>query len=68
MKNFVTPNPTIKPVSELQPDPRNARLHSKQQIRQIARSIQSFGFNVPVLVDGSNKILCGHGRVEAAKL
>jgi DNA modification methylase len=67
MKNLATPNPSIKPLSELKPDPRNARLHSKQQIRQIARSIQSFGFNVPVLVDNSNKILCGHGRVEAAK-
>jgi DNA modification methylase len=67
MKNLVTPNPSIKPLSELKPDPRNARLHTKQQIRQIARSIQSFGFNVPVLVDSSNKILCGHGRVEAAK-
>lgn len=67
MKFLVTPNATFKPVTALQPDPRNARLHSKQQIRQIARSIQSFGFNVPVIVDSSNKILCGHGRVEAAK-
>ncbi len=67
MKTLVTTNATLKPVTDLQPDPRNARLHSKQQIRQIARSIQSFGFNVPVLVDSNNKILCGHGRVEAAK-
>lgn len=67
MKTLVTPNATFKPVAALKPDPRNARLHSKQQIRQIARSIESFGFNVPVIVDSSNKILCGHGRVEAAK-
>lgn len=67
MKTLVTPNAAFKAVADLQPDPRNARLHSKLQIRQIARSIQSFGFNVPVLIDSSNKILCGHGRVEAAK-
>lgn len=67
MKTLVTPNASFKPITGLQPDPRNARLHSKQQIRQIARSIQSFGFNVPVIVDSNNKILCGHGRVEAAK-
>ncbi|MGZ5859100.1 MAG: hypothetical protein ACXWJK_17865, partial [Burkholderiaceae bacterium] len=48
-------------------DERNPRQHSKQQIRQIARSITNFGFNVPVLVDQDNKILCGHGRVLAAR-
>lgn len=58
---------SFKNPAELHPDPRNARVHSKQQIRQIARSIQSFGFNVPVLIDTNNQILAGHGRVEAAK-
>lgn len=67
MHNPKLPNSSFKPVAALQPDPRNARLHSKQQIRQIARSIKSFGFNVPILIDSDNKILCGHGRVEAAK-
>ncbi len=61
------PTNSFKNPAELYPDPRNARVHSKQQIRQIARSIQSFGFNVPVLIDGANQILAGHGRVEAAK-
>ena len=67
MSKTTHPRHSLKPLSTLKSDPRNARLHSKQQIRQIARSIQSFGFNVPVIVDSSNKILCGHGRVEAAK-
>ncbi|CAM3762637.1 site-specific DNA-methyltransferase [Polynucleobacter brandtiae] len=62
------PNTSFKLPSELQADPRNARIHSKQQIRQIAKSIQAFGFNVPILIDASHQILCGHGRVEAAKL
>jgi DNA modification methylase len=47
--------------------PRNARTHSKKQIRQIARSIERFGFTNPVLVDERNQIIAGHGRVAAAR-
>ena len=47
---------------------RNARTHSKKQIRQIADSITTFGFTNPVLMDAENTILAGHGRVAAAKL
>lgn len=46
---------------------RNARTHSKKQLRQIAESIRTFGFTNPVLIDQANTILAGHGRVEAAK-
>jgi DNA modification methylase len=56
------------PVSALNPNPRNARTHSKAQIEQIAASIREFGFNNPVLVDEDLGIIAGHGRVEAAKL
>lgn len=55
-------------VADLRPYPRNARTHSKKQVRQIADSINRFGFTNPVLIDGSNQILAGHGRIEAAKL
>jgi DNA modification methylase len=47
---------------------RNARTHSKRQIRQIAESIRTFGFTNPVLVNRSRMIIAGHGRVDAAKL
>jgi hypothetical protein len=40
-----------RPIAELIPDPKNPRLHSRRQVRQIARSIETFGFNVPILVD-----------------
>ena len=40
-----------RPVDLLTPDPANARVHTKKQIRQIADSIRIFGFNVPILVD-----------------
>ena len=55
-------------LSSLKSNPRNARTHSRRQIRQIADSIEAFGFNNPVLVDESRFIIAGHGRVEAAKL
>jgi len=48
-------------------DLRNPRQHSPQQIRQIARSIEAFGFNVPVLVDANMKVIAGHGRVMACQ-
>ena len=53
---------------ELRPWAKNARTHSKKQIRQIADSITRFGFTNPVLIDRDRTILAGHGRVEAAKL
>jgi DNA modification methylase len=55
-------------VSELKPYDRNARTHSKKQIKLIARSIERFGFTNPVLIDRINRIMAGHGRLEAAKL
>jgi DNA modification methylase len=55
-------------IADLSPNPRNVRKHSSQQILEIARSIERFGFNNPVLVDEHNRILAGHGRVEAARL
>ena len=55
------------PVSDLIPYARNARTHSEQQVAQIAGSIQEFGFNNPVLIDGHNSIIAGHGRVLAAQ-
>lgn len=63
-------NLTIEHVAagNLRPWARNARIHSKKQIRQIAESIKTFGFTNPVLIDRANTILAGHGRVEAARL
>ena len=55
-------------ISELKPFQRNARTHSTKQIKQIARSIERFGFTNPVLISDANEIVAGHGRVEAAKL
>lgn len=56
------------PISALRPWAKNARTHSKKQIKQIADSITTFGFTNPVLIDAEGQILAGHGRVAAAKL
>ena len=58
---------TYQPVSDLKNNPRNARTHTKYQVRQIANSITEFGFTNPVLLDHNNTIIAGHGRVAAAK-
>ena len=54
-------------VTELKPHPKNARTHSNKQLHQLAKSIETFGFTVPILIDDKDVILAGHGRVEAAK-
>lgn len=53
--------------STLVPYERNARRHSRRQLAQIEASIRRFGFTNPVLIDDEDRILAGHGRVEAAK-
>src|SRR3982075_3853967 len=55
-------------VGALKPRTTNPRTHSKKQIGQIANAIRRFGFSNPVLVDDTNGIVAGHGRVEAAKV
>lgn len=54
-------------VNDLIPYANNSRLHSDEQVLQIASSIKEFGFLNPIIVDGDNGIIAGHGRVMAAK-
>lgn len=55
-------------VASLRPYARNARVHSKKQVKQIAASIERFGFVNPVLISDDGEIIAGHGRVKAARL
>lgn len=57
---------TYKPTADMIPYARNSRTHSDAQVAQIAASIKEFGFRMPILVDGENGIIAGHGRVLAA--
>jgi ParB-like nuclease domain len=56
-----------RPLGELIPYARNPRTHTDAQVAQIAASIREFGWTVPILVDGANGIIAGHGRVLAAR-
>lgn len=58
---------TYRPIESLIPYINNARTHGAAQIAAIAASIREFGWTNPVLVDGANGIISGHGRVLAAK-
>jgi hypothetical protein len=76
-KNFIDQEPCdrassglaiiYRPIEALRLDPTNPRRHSKKQIRQVANSIATFGFNVPVLIDAELKIIAGLGRVLACR-
>jgi ParB-like chromosome segregation protein Spo0J len=56
-----------RPIETLIPYVRNARTHTDGQIAQIAASIREFGFTNPILLDGNNGVIAGHGRLLAAR-
>jgi DNA modification methylase len=56
-----------KRIEDLKPNLKNPRLHSEKQIKQIARSIEAFGFNVPILTDSQMRVIAGLARVKASK-
>lgn len=56
-----------RPIADLIPYARNARTHSDAQVAQLAASIREFGWTNPILTDGANGIIAGHGRTLAAR-
>ena len=63
--NTCTPIKRVATV-DLIPYANNSRVHSDEQVNQIAASIKEFGFLNPIIIDGNNGIIAGHGRVVAA--
>lgn len=63
----MTPKIEQRPVAELIPYAANSRTHSDAQVAQIAASIKEFGWTNPILIDGDNTIIAGHGRLMAAR-
>src|SRR5262245_56080602 len=59
---------TYLTIEALQSRKNNPRTHSAHQIRQIRNSIETFGFVNPILIDRTNTVVAGHGRLAAAKL
>lgn len=66
-KNAYALSVSCRPLQALVPYARNARKHSEAQVAQIAASIREFGWTNPILVDGDNGIIAGHGRLLAAR-
>jgi ParB-like chromosome segregation protein Spo0J len=56
-----------KKIEDLIPYVNNTRTHNENQVMQIASSIKEFGWTNPILLDGENGIIAGHGRLMAAK-
>lgn len=54
-------------VNDLRPYERNAKIHGKEQIEKLKKSIEAFGFLTPCLIDRQRNLIAGHGRVMAAK-
>ena len=54
-------------IETLRANPRNARTHSKRQIKLIADSLKAFGFLNPLLIDENGMVIAGHGRLAAAR-
>lgn len=65
---IIAHTPSSRPVSALRPYERNARTHSPEQVAQLAASMREFGFTNPVLVDEQDRVIAGHGRLEAARV
>ena len=68
MHHYLNLNIRYQHPDGLRPNPRNPRVHGKRHVKQLADSMQAFGFNIPIAVDDDNEVIAGHGRLAAAKL
>jgi DNA modification methylase len=67
IKHWPAAKVELMPVSRLVPYARNSRIHSDEQVAQIAASINEWGWTIPVLVDETGQLIAGHGRIMAAR-
>lgn len=62
-----TENMKLVPIDKLVPYVNNARTHGPEQIAKLRSSLREFGFVSPVIIDDDYNVLCGHGRIAAAR-
>ena len=55
------------PLSAIKENPKNARRHGREQMAALMKSVATFGFITPLIVDEDGQLLCGHARAEAAR-
>ncbi len=65
---YMTTEIEVRRIADLKPYENNARIHDQEQIEELRQSILTFGFLRPLLISADGGVLCGHGRMEAAKL
>ena len=53
-------------INEIKPYEKNAKMHTSQQIKQVAGSIHRFGFVQPIVIDKNKEVIIGHCRKERA--
>jgi ParB family chromosome partitioning protein len=58
----------VTTLSDLTPDPKNARAHNPRNIGQVQNSLQRYGAARSIVIDENGQIIAGHGVVEAAAL
>jgi len=58
----------LRPINQLTPYLANARRHPLRQLRKLQASLRQWGWTNPIVVDDKNNVVCGHGRLEAARL
>jgi DNA modification methylase len=58
----------MRPIDMIRPDPRNANIHPPEQLAHIAESMRQFGWTIPLLVDESDNLIAGHGRILTARM
>ena len=64
---YMTTEIQVWPIGNLKPYGHNARIHSEEQLEELQASIEVFGFVCPLLITSDGGVLCGHGRLEAAR-
>ena len=67
MENWPADQVERRSIEALIPYARNSRVHSEEQVAQIAASMKEWGWTNPVLIDEDGGIIAGHGRVMAAR-
>lgn len=55
------------PISKIKQYKDNAKKHPQSQVDKIAKSLEQFGWQQPIVLDTNNVIVAGHGRYLAAK-
>lgn len=58
----------VLPISELTPDPNNARVHKRKSLDALCESLSTFGQRKPILITKDKVVIAGNGTLAAAQI